>query len=413
MVVSRYFSMYHHVLWFAFDGGVFCCRNELRPARMAKVYLDFPLGGDGRALSAQPHRSPYFGDLLIMRIAIVSPYSAGPLRGNMTTVNRIVRHLGYAGIETVVLPVDAVSADEMELRLARFRPDLIHAFHAHYCGGIANCLAKRLDIRFVLTVTGSDIFDPALRDHPATAEAIAQAAAIACFSQTEADMVTRSFSRTAGTVVLIPQGVEQPQRSDNAVTYSGDFIVLLPAALRAVKNIESAVSALAPPWPAGRSLRLLIAGGVIEHDYASRLKKVLDDSPWAVWLGEVPFKRMGALYGAADLVLNCSHFESMPNSLLEAMAAGRPVLAADIPGNRLLVRHGETGWLYRDQADFRETVLRLADDRTLGALIGCRGQEFVLTNFPPWREAEAYRELYHSCIPGGRGTRQDPARCVM
>jgi glycosyltransferase involved in cell wall biosynthesis len=48
----------------------------------------------------------------------------------------------------------------------------------------------------------------------------------------------------------------------------------------------------------------------------------------------------------ADLLWNGSHYEGQSNVLLEAMQARVPVLATDIPGNRELVRDGETGILF-------------------------------------------------------------------
>ena len=48
---------------------------------------------------------------------------------------------------------------------------------------------------------------------------------------------------------------------------------------------------------------------------------------------------------AADCVVLPSYREGMPRVLLEAGAMGRPVIAADVPGCRQIVRHGETGFL--------------------------------------------------------------------
>lgn len=107
---------------------------------------------------------------------------------------------------------------------------------------------------------------------------------------------------------------------------------------------------------------------------------------------------MGDLYARADIVLNCSLFEGMPNSLLEAMALGRPVLAVDIPGNRSLVRDGETGLLFRDDADFRRQLLRLARDAELRETCGANARKHIQNGFSPVREAEGYLLLYTSVL---------------
>jgi len=169
-----------------------------------------------------------------MRIALISPYSIGPMRGNITTVNRIERHLGQLGIETLVLPLDALSQGEVEKRTLAFSPDLVHAFHARYCGEVAGGLARRLGVPLVITTTGSDICDAALRDHPLTGRAMADAAAIVCFSHIEADEVTTHFPHVSGRITIVHQGAE-PLAVTKGELFGipeDDFVLLLPAALR-------------------------------------------------------------------------------------------------------------------------------------------------------------------------------------
>jgi glycosyltransferase involved in cell wall biosynthesis len=48
----------------------------------------------------------------------------------------------------------------------------------------------------------------------------------------------------------------------------------------------------------------------------------------------------------ADVYVSTSHYEGMPMATLEAMAAGVPVVASDVPGNRTVVTGGESGLLY-------------------------------------------------------------------
>jgi len=113
--------------------------------------------------------------MAVMRIALVSPYSVGPMRGNITTVKRIARSLGEAGADVMVLPVDAVTFDEMEGRLFAFSPHVIHGFHALCCGDTARRLALSLSLPFAMTLTGSDINDSTMREDPATSRTLTDA----------------------------------------------------------------------------------------------------------------------------------------------------------------------------------------------------------------------------------------------
>jgi glycosyltransferase involved in cell wall biosynthesis len=255
-------------------------------------------------------------------------------------------------------------------------------------------------VPLVITTTGSDICDAALRDHPLTGRAMADAAAIVCFSHIEADEVATHFPMVSGRIAIVHQGVEPLAVAKGELfgIPEDDFVLLLPAALRPVKNVEFAIRSLADLRAASRKMRLIIVGGEIDREYASVIRSMLSGSPWGSWLGDVPQSRMGDLYCRAGVVLNCSIHEGMPNSLMEAMALGRSVLAADIAGNRSLVKDGETGWLYRNESDFLEKLSRIAADPVLRQKCGDRAREFVLSNFSPVREAEAYIKLYRSLV---------------
>ena len=331
-----------------------------------------------------------------MRSALISPYSVGPLRGNIVTVRRIERHLREAGVEPLVLAADTTTADRRARLLDDFAPDVIHAFHAARCGALARHHAGRLHLPFLITITGSDLHDPQLRDRPDTVQALRSAAAVVCFTDDDVRLATGSFPFLRERVTLVPQGVEPlPVSGDETCRLApGDFVLLLPAALRPVKGVEFALRAVAALSAAAPDLRLVIAGGVLDREYAAAVEALLRETPNAVWLGEVPYERMGGLYRRADLVLNCSRSEAMSNSLMEAMALGRPVLAADIPGNRSLVDDGETGWLFTDDTDFRRQLLRIRGNAPLRAACGERAREHLRARFSPVREAERYLTLY-------------------
>jgi len=337
-----------------------------------------------------------------MRIALISPYSNGPMRGNIVTVRRIARSLDQEGVTNISLAVDILSINEMKGRLAEFKPDLIHGFHAHYCGSITRQLAEYFKNQYVITITGSDLHDSSLRNHPDTVCAIETAQAIVCFHKNDAERLTDFFPSLRGNVSIVPQGVEPlPIGEDDCFGFDHEsFVLLLPAALRPVKRVEFAIQSLSQMVLNDKKLQLVIAGGVIDNEYADSIRKKLSRTSFATWLGEVPHERMGNLYEQADLVLNCSQSESMPNSLMEAMAIGRPVLAANIPGNRSLVQNGKTGWLYDSEADFRRLVMQIRENVVLREKVGRNAKEYIAKYFSPQLEAKRYLSLYRTLVSG-------------
>jgi glycosyltransferase involved in cell wall biosynthesis len=85
---------------------------------------------------------------------------------------------------------------------------------------------------------------------------------------------------------------------------------------------------------------------------------------------------MRSAYEASDIVLNASFSEGLSNSMLEAMAAGKPILASDIPGNRepVLGEEGDpnAGCLFDpyDPEDFVNKAIRLIDNEHLRKTLG-------------------------------------------
>lgn len=340
-----------------------------------------------------------------MRIALISPYSIGPIRGNITTIERISRFLRQSGADVLVLPADTLSAAEMAQQLVSFSPQLVHGFHAHYCGGIAQHLAETFNLPLMITITGSDLHDPLLRNHSTTVRAIDAAQSVVCFGVGEAAKLVSYFPQSGERVAVIAQGVEvlPVAASDNFGIPDDAFVLLLPAAVRPVKQVEFPLMALKSLMHTFPLIRLILAGGVIDQDYAATIRTMLCDAPYATWLGEIPRKQMGALYARADVVLNCSFSESMSNTVLEAMALGRPLLVNDIPGNRMLISHRGTGLLYKDQESFLEGVVTLMNDADLCTNLGRRAGEYIHESYSPQHEAAEYMRLYRSLTANGHG----------
>ena len=107
---------------------------------------------------------------------------------------------------------------------------------------------------------------------------------------------------------------------------------------------------------------------------------------------------------AIDLFALPSHWEGMPNALMEAMAAGRPVVASDIDGIRALVEHGESGWLTPPGAPevLAQTMLDVLADREVAEQVGRRAMARMQEEFSIGRMADAYEELYRAGLDKAR-----------
>jgi L-malate glycosyltransferase len=92
------------------------------------------------------------------------------------------------------------------------------------------------------------------------------------------------------------------------------------------------------------------------------------------FLGEVDPRRMPAHYDSADVLLNASHVDSMPLSILEAYASGLPVVSTRAGGIPWLVTHEQTGLLVPvgDHEALAAAALRLLEDDTLAAALAAK-----------------------------------------
>lgn len=101
-----------------------------------------------------------------------------------------------------------------------------------------------------------------------------------------------------------------------------------------------------------------------------------------------------------DLLWLASEYEGLPNVILEAMAAGVPVVATDISGNRDLVVPDETGYLVPvgDRAALARQANKLLDDAELARRLGAAGRQRVLSEFTVERMVERHAQLYREVL---------------
>jgi glycosyltransferase involved in cell wall biosynthesis len=95
-----------------------------------------------------------------------------------------------------------------------------------------------------------------------------------------------------------------------------------------------------------------------------------------------------------------SQYEGQSNAVLEAMAAGVPVVATDIAGNRDLVVHGQTGFLVPvgDRAGFARWTHRLLEDADLAHRCGAAAAARVRDEFSVKKMIQRHVALYEELL---------------
>ncbi len=115
-------------------------------------------------------------------------------------------------------------------------------------------------------------------------------------------------------------------------------------------------------------VRLLLVGGGPQDEALKLRAQSLGIADKVIFTGRVPHQQVQGYYDMIDVLAYPRHTMRLtelvtPLKPLEAMAQGRVLVASDVGGHRELIRHRETGWLFRagSVGALAEAVLELLD----------------------------------------------------
>jgi len=109
------------------------------------------------------------------------------------------------------------------------------------------------------------------------------------------------------------------------------------------------------------------------------------------------------VYQLADIYVSASLAEGMPNSMLEAMACGLPVVALDVDGNlKTLVQTGKNGFLLRKSNSnaFARSILKITGNSDLKKRFGRQSRKIVEEKHRLTDSADAYYRIIKELAPG-------------
>jgi glycosyltransferase involved in cell wall biosynthesis len=341
-----------------------------------------------------------------MRLAIVTPYYFPSVRGNSITVQRIESGLRDQGLMVRVWSLEqAPSADSILGALDEYRPDLVHGFHATASGPLVIRAARAHGVPAIVSVTGTDanadLFEPGQRD--VVLGVLRQATRIVVFHEVMRTKVAGEVPEAADRIRVIGQTVrchEVPFDFRGRLGFApDDLIFFIPAGIRRVKHVTFCLAPLEALRLRYPQIRAVFVGPVIEAEEGVRLRRALDERPWAVYLGPVAHEVLCAMLNSVDVVVNSSLSEGgMANAILEAMSRGRAVLVSDIEGNRTVVRDGIDGFVFGSETEFIEKAERLIREPSLRRELGTRARQKIDREFSREGEIQEYLHLYEEAI---------------
>jgi len=284
--------------------------------------------------------------------------------------------------------------------LAAHRHDLVHGFYAVHAGYVAVLAARQAGTRSLVSLRGNDL-DRAMFHGPRLPFllwTLRNAGALAVLSE-EMRRKVRAFAGREEGVHRIPNGV------DAALFRPDGPAEAFPDAPRPWFGFSGELR-LKKGLPLLEDLaELLAARGQGTLFWIGGRRRDAAGAPPPPRVREIPYvadpARLAAIYRAMDLMVFPSLWDGMPNALLEAMACGRPVLAAAAGAIPEVLRDGEEGFLLPANRlhEFAVEALRVAalppeELRRRGAA----SRERVLRDFTPDAEREALLALYRSLV---------------
>ena len=167
---------------------------------------------------------------------------------------------------------------------------------------------------------------------------------------------------------VIPMGIDVDEYVDSQINHEGTINILFVGRIARVRRIEillQAVARLSIPC------QLILVGGeektssLSKSGYLGELKnlcKALNINDQVTFVGPVPQDELFNLYSKGDIFVYPSLYENFGQPILEAAAAGLPIISTSVGVARELITDNETGFLFTgDVQELADRITQLSD----------------------------------------------------
>ena len=238
---------------------------------------------------------------------------------------------------------------------------------------------------------------------------------VICPSQSEAEFVERLYHPAPGSLVVVPEPVEQFAPSPESVaelrarlvSRPGEKLILFGGRISAeVKGARFVLGAVRKLISEGRAVRLVLPTN--DEEEVQRFREKLGPAVVSPgWISDPA--AMASLYQAVDVVVMPSKYESFGLMAVEAIVQGTAVVGARTGVLPELIRHGETGWLIsadpkRTEAELVDGLKRLLDDDAGRREMGARARAEVGDKLALSSITDRIEEIFREAMASARET---------
>jgi glycosyltransferase involved in cell wall biosynthesis len=285
------------------------------------------------------------------------------------------------------------------LRLGRF--DVVHA-HDCYTNFLMVLAARLAGIPSIASKRYIKPFQPQHRYTDWVGFRIADR--VLANSRQVAAVVKNEDRISSSKITVVPNFVDDMvfSASDERSTwrhrygYTDDHLVFgIVAQLRREKNHEMLLRAFAKVHQKNAGIRLLIVGDGPEAGALTRLTENLGMTNTVTFAGHV--SSAWRTYAAIDIAVLTSDHEGFPNSVIEAMAVGRPVIATNVGGVSDAIENNVTGLLFPagDLTKLESAMMTMITDLHFRRKIGVAAREIAERNYRSEQVMAQLEDLYN------------------
>lgn len=291
---------------------------------------------------------------------------------------------------------------KMMKALKNFKADVVHTHNpvANFYGSIA---AKLAGVRTVINTRhgmGNYPFDKRRENIFKVSMLFTNYVVYVCQRAKKGFLDMRLISEAKARVIYNGVNLERYESSISNDEFKkrlgihGSPVVGLVARLEPAKNIPMFLKAAKIIQRKINKVKFLIVGDGVERQRLQALSNNLGLSECVIFLGAR--KDVEKILPHFDIFALSSVSEGMSLTLIEAMAAGKPIVATDVGGNPEVVEHEKTGYLVETQntQEMADAVIKLLQDELLRSEMGSRGRIRAKEMFGLDKMAEQYELLY-------------------
>ncbi len=315
--------------------------------------------------------------------------ASSSVRATLESLDVPIRVIGSIGLER---------ARRFAVQLARDRVELIHSWL--FIANTYAWAARWGGVGAPLITSARNCKSQGWGHHLANVAAFRASARIVVNSALVGDYIARHYRAARRRIDVIYNGIDTQRFRPPTVRAVQPPTVVTVGRLVSQKNPLLFVEAAAQVRQAMPEARFIVVGD-------GPLRQVMSEQARALGLGDAlelagERRDVERVLSRADAFWLTSSWEGLPNVVLEAMACGVPVVAADVGGTRELLTSGREGFLARPYhvEDFVRYGLTLLRDRELRLAMGAaarrRAEQFSLG-----RMVEGTQAVYDSVLGDG------------